>query len=54
MFGNKKTKKKLFHDIGIRIIGDNKKEINDTIKYIQKFADNYEGNCEFIIYFQFC
>jgi len=54
MFGKKKIKNKLYHDIGIKITGDSKKEINEAIEYIQKFADKYEGNCEFIIYFQFC
>jgi len=51
---NKKIKKKLFHEIGIRINGNTKKEINEAVEYIQKFANNYKGNCEFIIYFTFC
>jgi len=44
-------KKKLFHEIKIRINGDTKKEIQDAVKYFEMFVKNYKGKCDFVLYY---
>ena len=44
-------KKKLFHEIRVRINGDTKKEIQDAVKDFEMFIKNYEGKCDFVFYY---
>ena len=49
----KKKKKNWFQTLNIKILGKEKKEVEKAMDYIQKCMGEYEGDCEFLMYYQF-